>query len=182
LGLDLEKSTIHTVCSTLVVIVPDLKFPKHLASLQTNGYTCGPCALRHALLCYGVRRSVRWLARDLEAETEGTNEYAIHATARVLGFRTWHRMTYSAAMAQECVRWHIKRGEPVLCCVDVDRDGPWQHWVCLVGASKRGVTVADSARPGPVVYRQSWKRFMQRLAVWEDGQTNRYDVYALIPR
>jgi hypothetical protein len=159
-----------------------VRFPRHLARLQPNGYTCGPSALRHALLCYGVRRSVRWLATDLEAETDGTNEYAIHATARVLGFRTGHRLTHSAAMVQDIVRWHIRRSEPVLCCVDTASDGPWQHWICIVGAAKNYVTVADSARPGPVMRRHTWKRFMQRLAVWEDGKTNRYDLYALLDR
>lgn len=156
-----------------------MRFPRHLARLQPNGYTCGPSALRHALLCYGVQRSVRWLAAACEADTDGTNEYALHAVARSLGFTTWHRLSHSAALTQEMIRWHIKRSEPVLLCVDMATDGPWQHWITVVGAVTSYVTICDSARPGPVVRRHSWKQLMRRLAVWEDAHTNRYDIYAL---
>lgn len=122
---------------------------------------------------------MRWLAGVCAAEQDGTNEYALHATARALGFTTYHTLTHSAAMVQATIRWNIRAGRPVLCCVDVATDGPWQHWICIVGAGAYGVTVADSARPGPVVRRHSWKQFMRRLAVWEDERTNRYDLYAL---
>ena len=135
--------------------------------------------MRHALLCYGVRRSVRWLAAACEADTEGTNEYAIHSVARTLGFTTVHGLYRTAALTQETICWHIRQGHPVLCCVDVATDGPWQHWVCIVGAGRYGVTLADSARPGPVMRRHTWKQFMRRLAVWEDAKTNRYDIYPL---
>ena len=157
-----------------------MKFPRHLARLQPNGYTCGPSALRHALLCYGVQRSVRWLAAACEADSDGTNEYALHATARTLGFTTRHYKFNTSGLTQATIRWHVRHGHPMLCCVDSATDGPWQHWIAVVGAGGYGVTIADSARPGPVVRRHTWKQFMRRLAVWEDAHTNRYDIYALI--
>lgn len=157
-----------------------MRFPRHLARLQPNGYTCGPSALRHALLCYGVRRSVRWLARVCEAEQEGTNEYKLYAAARALGLWLPHYKYNTEALTQESIRWHIKAGHPVLCCVDVDRDGPWNHWVCLVGAATSYVTICDSSRPGPVIQRVSWARLFQRLGVRVDPRTRRYDIYPLV--
>lgn len=132
------------------------------------------------MLCYNVRRSVRWLAGQLEDVTEGTNEFALHSIARSLGFSTEHGCYHTEELARESIRWHVQAGHPVLCCVDVDRDGPWNHWIVLVGAAKRYVTWVDSARPGPVVQRASWPRLFQRLGVRVDASTRRYDIYPLV--
>lgn len=106
----------------------------------------------------------------------------LRRVAAELGFSLAYSLFHTAALARETITWHIRHSHPILLCVDVASDGPWQHWICIVGASKRGVTIADSARPGPVVQRISWTRLMQRLAVWVDEKTNRYDIYPLIEK
>lgn len=157
-----------------------MRFPRHLARLQPNGYTCGPSALRHALLCYGVRRSLKWIASVCAADSEGTNEVHLRCAARAAGYRLEYAKFATAELARETITWHVRHGHPVLLCVDTATDGPWQHWIAVVGAGAYGVTVADSARPGPVVRKHSWRALMRRLAVWETGKTNRYDVYYLV--
>jgi hypothetical protein len=132
------------------------------------------------MLCYGVQRSVRWLASVCEADSDGTNEVHLRCAARACGLRLEYAKFHTLALTQETIRWHVRQGHPVLLCVDTATDGPWQHWIAVVGATAQYVTVCDSARPGPVVRRHTWKQLMRRLAVWEGERMNRYDVYALV--
>jgi ABC-type bacteriocin/lantibiotic exporter with double-glycine peptidase domain len=159
-----------------------VKFPVELAQLQSNTYTCGPATLRHALLCYGVRRSIRALARMCgTSKQEGTSPRELERVAKELGFTlawsTWHSAAGASAEMLRCLRAH----EPVLLCVDKDSEsGAWAHWIVVVGATARTVTIVDSSRPGPAVRRISWKLLMRRLAVFERDGVNRYDLYPLL--
>lgn len=159
-----------------------MKFPTELARLQVNRYTCGPAALRHALLCYGVRRDIRTLARMCRTtRDEGTSPQEIERVAKELGFTlawsTWHSAAGASAEILRCIGAH----EPILLCVDKEPEfGAWAHWIAVVAANARGVTIVDSSRPGPAVRRISWKLLMRRLAVFERDGVNRYDLYPLI--
>jgi ABC-type bacteriocin/lantibiotic exporter with double-glycine peptidase domain len=158
-----------------------VKFPTEQARLQPNAYTCGPAALRHALLCHGVRKSIRALAALCKTTKQhGTSPRELEEGTKDLGFKllwsTWHSAADTSTELLRCLCAH----EPVLLCVDRDAEGPWAHWIVVVGATARRVTIADSSRPGPAVRHISWKTLMRRLAVFERDGVNRYDLYPLI--
>lgn len=101
--------------------------------------------------------------------------------AKELGFAMpwseWHSAAGASAEILRCIRAH----EPVLLCVDKEPEfGAWAHWIVVVWATSRTVTIVDSSRPGPPVRRISWKLLMRRLAVFERDGVNRYDLYPLI--
>ena len=145
------------------------------ARLQANTYTCGPCALRHALRCYGVRASVRRLAdlagihRDFEDDTTPGLERA----AATYGFRLQHVCRDHPMIARLALEAR-STDAPVLVCVD-----RWGHWVTVTGTTSRQVTYLDSERPGPVERRESWRAFLSRAVMWNPGET-RFDFYPLV--
>jgi ABC-type bacteriocin/lantibiotic exporter with double-glycine peptidase domain len=135
--------------------------------LQTTSFNCGPAALHNALLSIGVNRSIRTLARLCGTSRRfGTPEHGIYRAANVRRV-----VCDTPTFARETIRVHT----PVLLCVDVGADGPFQHWVAVVHTTKQYVTIADSARPGPVVQRITWRRLFQRFHVYGE----RYYIYVV---
>lgn len=156
-------------------------FPTELAQLQPNGYTCGPAALRHALLCYGVRKSVKSLAALCGTTKEGTNTRQLQYAANALGFQLREFQYRKAAEAVHELIEYLPV-TPCLLCVDRGPDGPWAHWIVCIRATLTVAMIADSARPGPVVQLMRWKNLMRRLAVFEAEGVNTYDIYPLLER
>jgi hypothetical protein len=156
------------------------RYPEHLAQLQPRAGLCGPAALRNALLCYGLRRSIRALVALCGTDEEGTSPRHMGLAAASLGFNLPWSTWYTAAEASAEILRCINIGEPVLMCVDRDPEGPWAHWITVVGATSRNVKIVDSSRPGPAVRRLTWTQLMQRLAVFVRDGVNRYDLYPLL--
>lgn len=140
--------------------------------LQPNGYTCGPCALRHALLCYGQRVSVRRIAALAGTNYDGTSNTELDTAANALGFKLeWVRYD-TAPMYREALRNLSHARIPAI--VAVDR---LEHWVTAVHATSRHVWICDSSHPGPVLQRLTWRAFLQRASIWMAPKEVYFDLY-----
>lgn len=149
--------------------------------VQPNSYTCGPVALRHALLWHGVPVSVQRIARAARVtKKHGADEHKLARAAEKLGFRLRHIQRQDCApIVCLLVRSLAAKKIPVLVCVDRNEDGPWQHWITVVHATARAVTICDSARPGPVVRTITWREFLGRACAWYPGAA-RFDLYPVV--
>src|SRR6185369_3021310 len=122
--------------------------------LQPNGYTCGPAALRHALLAYGRRVSVRRLAHLAGTEYhKGTDDRQLQQAAIEVGYRIRSELFTEPEPASSALKTYLRTGTPVLLCAD-----RYEHWITAVACTGRHVWICDSARPGPVLQRYTWRQ------------------------
>lgn len=150
---------------------------------QPNGWSCGPAALRHALLCHGVRASTRRLAslagidRAFTARPDADTAPGLQRAAKALGFRLSHRMIEAPGMVKLMLQNATSSGWPVLVCLD-----NWDHWVCVHTAWTTGLCVGyfDSSRDlDGVRQAATWAEFLHRSR-W--APRPRWDLYPLVRR
>src|SRR4051812_40956908 len=103
---------------------------------QPNGWSCGPSALRHALLVYGHNVSVRRLAKIAgTTRRDGTPEAALQQAAGLLGYRLRKVLFRDPELARAGLRNHLATGVPALLPVDKDEGGWGAHWIVVVRAT-----------------------------------------------
>lgn len=144
---------------------------------QWNRYTCGPAALRAALLCYGDRVDGRRLATlaqtDLRKETD---EDQLRVAAKEFGFRIGHVLHRDCAGASaECLGL-LQHQTPILLCVD-----SFSHWITAVKGKSRHVWIVDPARDeGENFRRTTWRDLLRRVH-WGLPDEIRFDLYPVVP-
>lgn len=148
---------------------------------QWSKVTCGPAALRCALLCYGDRVDGRKLAELAGTDSEGTDEHGLARAAEIFGLKaTWY-VSRDEADAAEFIRTTLEDKKPMLVCFD-----HWEHWSAIVphgrlGATQRHVWVADPARDGDEVLRRyTWRQLLRRAHYGLPDEI-RWDLYVLEP-
>lgn len=140
------------------------------------GETCGETALRHALLVYGKRVSVRRLLTATRNKGDGADEMQLDRAARMVGFRLQHIKVSTGTMARSALRYELSKGIPVLLCTEV-----WTHWVVAIHADRRAVWYADSEWTSDKALRRStWPWLVGRMNKYHHGD-NRWDFYAVVP-
>lgn len=151
---------------------------------QINKYTCGPAALRHALLVYGVRVDTARLSKIAGTSWRGTDANQITRAGATFGCSLGWDRRHTPANARETLRNYSASEIPVLVCVDRD-ETPGAHWITVVHASSRTVTYLDSSRGSPIMRRQTWRAFLGRACAWYPASLPRglattiFDLYPL---
>jgi ABC-type bacteriocin/lantibiotic exporter with double-glycine peptidase domain len=150
---------------------------------QWNTYTCGPAALRCALLCYGERVDGRKLAELANTDPgEGTDVEGLKAAADIFGLKISQWVSREQGDAAVTLRRLLEEGAPVLLATE-----QWEHWVCAlprgrgIRLTNRNVWVADPARDGDsVVRRTTWRKILRR-AQWGLPDEVVWHMYAVEP-
>lgn len=126
---------------------------------QPNSWQCGPFALKHALLAYGVFAHEDELARIAgSSDTRGTDEKGLHRAARRHGCTLRVMRHASPTAARRELAGLLQSGVPVLLCVD-----QWEHWVTAVSAAGNELVVFDSHYAQPLRL-EGWDAVIERLA------------------
>lgn len=149
---------------------------------QLNSWTCGPFALKHALLALGVFAREDDLSR-LAGSTEerGTDEVGLRRAAGAYRTKLVRvRKTEAGAARGELETW-LRHHVPVLLCVD-----QWEHWMTAVAADREHLVVFDSKYDAPL-RAEPWESVMSRLACrrpYLRGLWTRtiYDLHPIVPR
>lgn len=146
--------------------------------LQSNIYTCGPATLRHAFLAYGMRTSIRRLAKLSGTDVDGTSPEGLDKAARFYGYKLPYVRRATAKLAKETVRNFLRAGAPVL--VPIER---WRHWAVAVYALRDQVLILDSQGVDPKAIRRSmtWRDFYTELGVCRGPREQKFDLYPLVP-
>ncbi len=140
---------------------------------QWNSFTCGPAALRCALLMYGDKVDGKMLAKLAGTTYDGTDDWQIDRAARELGFRLRHRMHRYPAEAYADLLATLRDRTPVLLCVD-----NYGHWITAVRATTRHVWICEVADVD-VLRRVTWRQLFRRLQYGLPDEL-RYDLYPLV--
>jgi hypothetical protein len=150
---------------------------------QPNKWTCGPFALKHALVMLGVFADEKEVSRTAGTHWwAGTDEIKLARAAKAYECELTFVRRKSAERAREELLQSLKKGHPTLLCVD-----RWSHWVTVVNAERGKFVVLDSQRD-PVVWVNSWSELRKR---WDYPATDKedpdsvehlFDLHILVPK
>ncbi len=172
----------------------NLEFVRKHAVRQITNYTCGPCSVRAALLCYGERVRVSRISKLAGTTPDGTDPWQCARACEELGYSFGLPPASRSAMflnidtresltdhrvARDKIRHYLDELVPVIVCVDARG-----HWITIIHATSKHITVADSSyynESTPVVHTLSWSRALSRIAMWTPSRT-RFDLYPVKAR
>ena len=149
---------------------------------QPNDYTCGPFALKHALVTLG--RLVDEDRIAVLARTHwwsGTDEIKLARAARAFDCDLPILRTRDPRRAKRMLLDHLRRRIPVLLCVD-----DWGHWITAVRHEGSRFVVIDS-NLDPVLNLLSWAQLEKRWRYLdrdydESDPPSIYDLHPIRPR
>jgi hypothetical protein len=149
---------------------------------QPNNWTCGPFALKHALIMLGRVVDEKRISRIAGTHWwSGTDEIKLGRAARRYDCSLRLVRRKNPLRARRELLLALKRGCPCLLCVD-----GWNHWITVVGAEKGRFIFIDSHKH-PVVCIEEWralkKRWVYRERDEDDPTTveTLYDLHLVIP-
>lgn len=149
---------------------------------QPNSWQCGPFALKHGLLAYGIFAHENAIADAAgSSEALGTDERQLCDTAREYGCIMGVERYHSAFTARRALTRLLADHTPVLLCID-----QWDHWVTAVGADDTHLVVLDS-HYDTVVRLEPWEPYLRRIGYqhrpWKWGpRLAWYDLHPLLAR
>lgn len=149
---------------------------------QPNDFSCGPFALKHALLALG--RFVE--AQDIAATARthwwsGTDEFRLARAARELECDLVLERRRNEEDARKQLVKLLREQTPVLLCVD-----RWEHWITVVRSEDRRFVIIDSSTE-PLMSVLTWAQLRNRWRYHdiEHDKVNPpvlYDLMAVVPR
>ncbi len=150
---------------------------------QPNEWTCGPFALKHALVALGRTVHAQEIARTARTHWwSGTNEIRLARAARAFECDLVLERSRDAEEARRRLVKLLREEQiPVLLCVD-----EWTHWITVVGVDGARFLVIDSEQD-PVLTIHTWAQLRARWH-YDDVDFDRekppvlYDLHAIRPR
>lgn len=150
---------------------------------QPNKWTCGPFALKHALVMLGVFVDEDEVSRIAGTHWwAGTDEIKLSRAAKAYKCQLKFVRRKNPDRARRDLLQFLKRGHPTLLCVD-----KWSHWITVVNAQRGKFILLDSERD-PVVGVYSWSevrnRWGYRVKDKHDPESveRLFDLHILVPR
>lgn len=149
---------------------------------QPNEWTCGPFALKHALLALGRMVDVSQIASTARTHWwSGTDEIQLARAAREFDCDLVLERRNDAEQARKLLVKYLKEQTPVLLCVD-----EWQHWITVLRAEDRRFVVVDS-NSDPLLALRTWPQ-LRNWWRYHDVDYSKsdppvlYDLMAVTPR
>jgi len=149
---------------------------------QPNDFTCGPFALKHALVALGRPADEDAVTRAAEPHWwAGTDEVKLARAARAFNCDLPFIRRCDADGAYDALVRYTSKRVPVLLCVD-----EWEHWVTVVRHEDSRFVILDS-RHEPVVNVVAWPQLRSRWAYvgWEYDEYDPptwFDLHPVKPR
>ncbi len=149
---------------------------------QPNEWTCGPFALKHAMVTLGRAADANAIAQTARTHWwGGTNEIRLARAARSMDCDLVLERSSDAEDARKRLVRHLRGHVPVLLCVD-----QWSHWITVVGVEGRRFLVIDSEQD-PVLTIHTWPQLRARWCYRDvdyrkEAPPLLYDLHAIVPR
>jgi hypothetical protein len=149
---------------------------------QPNEWTCGPFALKHALLALGRMVDVNEISQTARTHWwSGTNEIQLARAARTFECDLVLERRRSPDDARKILVKYLREQTPVLLCVE-----EWSHWITVLRHEGSKFVVVDSTddpllsvRTWPQV--RNWWRYHD-VEYAKDDPPVLYDLMAVAPR
>lgn len=149
---------------------------------QPNEYTCGPFALKHALLALGRMVDVTQISTTAKTNWwSGTNEIQLARAARAFECDLVLERRSDEEQARKILVKHLRDQTPVLLCVE-----EWSHWITVLRSEDRRFVVVDS-QDEPLLSVRTWPQLRKRwryhdIDYVKDNPPVLYDLMAVTPR
>jgi len=150
---------------------------------QPNKWSCGPFALKYALIMLGKIVDEKDVSRIAGTHWwAGTDEIKLGRAARAYDCDLQILRRTGSLRAKRELLLALKNGYPCLLCVD-----DWEHWITVVGAEKGKFIYVDS-REAPVVLVDTWRSLRKRWVFSEEDpddptqEKRLYDLHLVVPR
>lgn len=147
---------------------------------QSNGWECGPFALKYALIVLGIPGDEVEIARVAGTDESGTDEVELGRAARRYGCQLQLTRAEDPATSWAELTRRLRERIPVLLCVN-----EWGHWVTAAGLEGDEIVILDARDPA-VVTAVPWSQ-LREILVYRD-RTPRgtvrpiYDLHPLVPQ
>lgn len=150
---------------------------------QPNLWQCGPFALKHALVMLGILADEDEIAEVAGTRWwSGTDELQLAKAARRFNCDLLLTRRYDAESARKELISYLRRGIPVLLCVQ-----QWSHWVTAVKV-ERGKFILLDSKERAVLTILSWRDLKKEWAYRERDERDKtavqtiLDFHPVIPR
>lgn len=150
---------------------------------QPNIWQCGPFALKHALAMLGVLKDEKDISKVAGSHWwHGTDELQLGKAARKFDCDLLMIRRHDQAHARAELVRYLRRGIPVLLCVD-----EWSHWLTVVNVEQGKFILLDS-REKKVVTIADWPTLRRMWVYHEDDEVDDtevhtlYDLHPVVPR
>ena len=149
---------------------------------QPNEWTCGPFALKHALLALGRMVDVGQIAQTARTHWwSGTDEIQLARAAREFECDLVLERRSDPEEARRLLVKYLREQTPVLLCVD-----EWSHWITVVRAEDRRFVVVDS-NDDQVLSLRTWPQLRNWWRYHDTDYSKEnppvlYDLMAVTPR
>ena len=149
---------------------------------QSNEWQCGPFALKHALLVYGIMATESELSRAAGTSRYGTDDEQLKRAARRYDCDLQMIRRSEPEKARRELVAQLRKRIPCLICIE-----NWNHWVTVLREEKGQFIYLDSQEPEVVVI-ANWTTLRRLWAYREpddyDAETiyTFYDLHPLVPR
>jgi hypothetical protein len=148
---------------------------------QPNDWTCGPFALKHALVALGKLADESAISQVAHPHWwAGTDEVKLARAARAFECDLPFIRRVSPDRAHSSLVRHLNQRLPVILCVD-----DWGHWVTVVRHEEGRVGVIDSKK-APVLQVLTWPQLRNRWRYYDETDTGRFipvfDLHPVKPR
>jgi hypothetical protein len=149
---------------------------------QPNDWTCGPFALKHALVALGRTVDANHIASTARTHWwSGTDEIRLARAAREFECDLMLERRRDAEQARKLLVTYLRQQTPVLLCVE-----EWTHWITVVRAEGTRFVIIDSNQD-PVLSVATWPQLQKRWRYHDTDYDKKdppilYDLMAVVPR
>jgi hypothetical protein len=148
---------------------------------QPNDWTCGPFALKHALVALGKLADESAISQVAHPHWwAGTDEVKLARAARAFECDLPFIRRLCPLKAHSTLIRHLDKKRPVIICVD-----DWSHWITVVRHEEGRFVVIDS-KNAPVLQVLSWSQLRTRWRYFDETTTGEfaaiYDLHPVKPR
>ncbi len=148
---------------------------------QPNDWTCGPFALKHALVALGKLVDESAISNVAHPHWwAGTSEVKLARAARAFECDLPFIRCKCPQTAHSALVGHLSQKRPVILCVD-----DWGHWVTVVRHEEGRFVVIDSKK-APVLRVLSWAQLRRRWRYYEESEWGEFlpffDLHPVKPR
>ncbi len=150
---------------------------------QPNKWTCGPFALKHALIMLGTFADETRIARIAGTHWwSGTDEIKLAKAARKLDCEMKLIRRREPLLARKVLLSNLRKNRPCILCVD-----QWNHWITVVYGQREtnGRFVIIDSKTAPVMNILTWPQLKKRWAYYDadlyDDSRPIFDLHPIIP-
>lgn len=145
---------------------------------QPNNWTCGPFALKYAMVMLGKFENETEISLKAGANWwNGVDEIGLAKAAKCFGCELKSIRRIDETKASSALLFYLAKGFPCILCVD-----EWSHWITIINSDQNKFIGVDSEQ-SPVIQIYSWEQLKKRWVFFnKEKKRNQFDFYPVLTK